>query len=159
MLRYPGLHRFAIYWGVFTERLSLLVEDHLRQQLCDISMPDMDVRAVAQLVLNSKYVAYHNEPQSYQMEDYIDDKLKLSFGTLTNLMLKQEIRLGSKPARPADSLYLLFSTLSMNEQNKEHCNKSHTAQPEARINMAESIEPRLGKKNDKPNEPKGKARL
>lgn len=47
MLRYPGLHRFAIYWGVFTERLSLLVEDHLRQQLCDVSMPDMDVRAVA----------------------------------------------------------------------------------------------------------------
>jgi len=72
MIRFPALHRFAIYWGVHTERLSILVEDHLRQQMYDLPIPSMDTEAMYELVKHSKYVSYHNDTVGYEMEDYID---------------------------------------------------------------------------------------
>lgn len=64
-IRFPALHRFAIYWGLYTERISQLAEDHLRYQLFNLPVPEMETDAMYQLMIHSKYVAHHNDDTAY----------------------------------------------------------------------------------------------
>lgn len=100
MLRDPILHRFAIYYGISVEKLSILAEDHLIAQMLGLPIPDIPAPAMATLLLYSKYVKHHNDEVGYHMEDFVDHKVGMTIGTLMDLLkLGKIIMLSGKSAQ------------------------------------------------------------